>query len=1029
MQKLMDVIIKAFRDILPMDIIIGKVKFDSLSIELLQKISLAYDYDVSESEKQKLLHSLKDQIDFELHEEWSYKKNEGFNNRGLNVYDLVDIFSRKVLEKVHEEIVCNYEQLQTWRAVSGKIGEELFIAAMYAYIDFKNGKYRTTFSWRYTVGHSNIQLNTILSEGISENHFHLHASVPYFDLSWLTLMNLVDDSRLPFILEKIDNERRNPRRLYSSGMVETRYEVLHMQAALIRLFLFAHLTGRKIKLKEYYAPWKWLLNYIFEKEQVFHHLFKCEEKYKQIHNVRKGFKISCKCFEKKYSCIIGFIKKQLESSGGEDNLANYLQKFCPGFYWLIMDRLPCLLEHSKKLVVYDEITLWNLREFLITVTENLPQIPLEECKWIFKQHSIEPYEKEWWRQTDIAIMESLKSPNDLLDNKAYFQRILNSLQDSKNLNKRDYAMNAAGSWYKEDKVNSFMIGERWILYTMMRLRYERGVSKLCYKLFYAYLVIKEAFRMELLQSNDRVGFTNFRKYQSRKGWFTVNYTEGDLAKIAVDMVFRNQVIKSLELRIKPGNTCEEDVKIIQRYDRAIEEKDKREHIYYVFDFSKRPDDTIPKNQDVNYMQYRHYKLRHELRKQAEAIVEFRRKNPKIAQRLRGIDACSDEDGCRPEVFATVYRVLKNHSCYRGLSLRANIPQLRATYHVGEVFQDILDGLRAIDEAIHFLNLGYGDRIGHAIVLGLDTVKWYREKNYMIAIRQQDYLDNVVWLYHRLIRYKVPDSEQLQEYLKREFQLYFSLIYEKVLDTKYIELAMKVACKYDREYGMANREGRSSYDFNINTYYYAWMLRGDNPSLYEEGYYKQPCNSISIWDDYSVNTAFPKNHRIRYIPAAVILNHYYHFHAEIKRLGNKFVNVKIPANIVSAIDFVQKELQKEIASREICIETNPSSNLMISTLKSYADHPILNFYNKGLTNDPNQLRKCPQINVSINTDDQGVFATCLSNEYALMVSALGQEIDENGNYIYQKSMIYEWMKNVQEMGNQQSFLHELEARHE
>ena len=67
-------------------------------------------------------------------------------------------------------------------------------------------------------------------------------------------------------------------------------------------------------------------------------------------------------------------------------------------------------------------------------------------------------------------------------------------------------------------------------------------------------------------------------------------------------------------------------------------------------------------------------------------------------------------------------------------------------------------------------------------------------------------------------------------------------------------------------------------------------------------------------------------------------------------------------------------------RGLGIETNPSSNYVIGTFKNYAKHPIFNFYNKGLTYDPAKLDDCAQLSVSVNTDDQGVFATSLENEY-------------------------------------------------
>lgn len=41
-----------------------------------------------------------------------------------------------------------------------------------------------------------------------------------------------------------------------------------------------------------------------------------------------------------------------------------------------------------------------------------------------------------------------------------------------------------------------------------------------------------------------------------------------------------------------------------------------------------------------------------------------------------------------------------------------------TYHTGEDFLDIVDGLRAIDEALLFLQMEKGERLGHAMALGV-----------------------------------------------------------------------------------------------------------------------------------------------------------------------------------------------------------------------------------------------------------------------------------------------------------------------
>lgn len=124
--------------------------------------------------------------------------------------------------------------------------------------------------------------------------------------------------------------------------------------------------------------------------------------------------------------------------------------------------------------------------------------------------------------------------------------------------------------------------------------------------------------------------------------------------------------------------------------------------------------------------------------------------------------------------------------------------------------------------------------------------------------------------------------------------------------------------------------------------------------------------------------------------------------------------------VKGVKAVQKAMGKDFASRGIGVETNPSSNLAISMAESYEELPIVQMYNKDLTWDEEKLRECPQINVSINTDDKGIFHTSLENEYALMACAMEKVRDEKENLVYDRQMVYQWIDNIRRMGNLQSF---------
>lgn len=579
----------------------------------------------------------------------------------------------------------------------------------------------------------------------------------------------------------------------------------------------------------------------------------------------------------------------------------------------------------------------------------------------------------------------------------------------------DYILYQVKNGLKEEKSGNLSFsGERWFMYRMLESEI-RGefTNKDYYQWFYAYLVIKQNFRNEILQTNGNLGFENFSIYTKRKHLYR---NDDHLALTAIYSSLLADNLKSLEVRITPKETAFGNASMVNYVNRllGIAEEENRQalstKIYYVFHFIKSQDDyinemkkrckgssSVLESKEIGYrasQQCRHYAKRQELNIQANEIRNFRELYPQEAKHVLGIDACSQEIGCRPEVFASVFRFLSDHIANDLPDAEVN--QLKMTYHVGEDFLDVVDGLRAVDEAIQFLNLQCGDRIGHGTVLGIDTYKWYKYKRNTIILPQQDYLDNITWLYHKLTEFKIANCEGLQHYLSEQFDTYFSKIYGKYL-TDHI--------------------GR----YTIHAYYEAWKLRGDEPELYKSGRFHE-----EVWHynrNYLINYRYPITFDSRNRAEVSNLYHMYHYNYDVKDEGSKAIEVYVPPVYLNGVCEVQKAMRRYVANCGIGIETNPSSNFLISTMQSYDEHPIIQLYNKDLTYDNEKLKDCPQINVSINTDDKGVFRTSLENEYALMACALEKVRDENGNAVYNRQMIFQWLDNTRKMGNIQSFYKE------
>ena len=536
-----------------------------------------------------------------------------------------------------------------------------------------------------------------------------------------------------------------------------------------------------------------------------------------------------------------------------------------------------------------------------------------------------------------------------------------------------------------------LYGERWLLCNLFSSCNSNYIdSLLC-----CYLMIKNRFRNELVQSNGLIGFKNFFKYQDRKGWFMSRTYESEMKLTAATIsgVIDGPRISSLELRIAPArprqsesNLVVDNYNTIMNYEKSIEmatynnDLYTKDTFYYSFHFIKSHD-----KQDFNdALNCRHSELRSLIELQAESILEMRYLYPNIANRIRGIDACNEEIDCRPEVFGPIFRKLLR------FEVNHDTPQLQASYHVGEDNYDIVDGLRAIHEAILFLGLKTGNRIGHATMLGISVETFYKNKNMMISMPLQNYIDNLAWMYYFISKnyHWFNRISGILEYFKGKYNNAIQILYSTngtLFDT----------CP------------------SIDDYVHAWLLRGDEPYLY---FVYKNCpricalDSFRLCDTISDMELFRKRKEIRKI------YHQYHFNKTIRQNGLKSISDFLIPEVIESIEIVQRVLQSIVAEKGLGIESNPSSNLLISSISKYKEHPIIRLFDNRNDKNNHQL----QLSVSVNTDDRSVFSTSISNEYAYLAYDLENMLDENHNKLYSKADIYKWLELLKNNGNAQAF---------
>ncbi len=561
-------------------------------------------------------------------------------------------------------------------------------------------------------------------------------------------------------------------------------------------------------------------------------------------------------------------------------------------------------------------------------------------------------------------------------------------------------------------------GEQRFLYDLFRAIFTKDQRIEPYMdIIYAYLLIYCRLRGELIQSNSRCGFGNFLKYQDRKDVFTEKHLEYDDMRTGISerIVLENPQVLSFEGRLTPSSSSDKLIKKVSRlidrgtksicgvsdyYDEVgfkhINEDKLLKKLKFVIHFPKTAQ-PISDKEDFEILHPRDSRLREKTLKETSAIIEARNIKPDIMKYVVGIDACSSEIDCRPEVFACAIRKICRHRPQIDTVIEPKLPDIRITYHAGEDFLDLIGGLRAIDEAIKFCNMRSGDRLGHALALGIDCEDWYFGKNHTVVLRAQELLDNFVWLGDCLSRFNISNKAAENE-INNVFHSLFRKIYQE-----------------NQEIGDTILNG-----VDIIQYKKSMELRGDDPLLYKNNPYRESILFDEAWscvepwrlcDDGCID-----RERV-----SKLLYHYYHFNYKMKKESDTIVRYTVPKSIVDSVCAVQEKLQYEIARKGIGIECNPSSNFLIGTFKDYLRHPIFKFNNRGLfpPDDPRFSLKNPHINASINTDDLGIFDTSLENEYAIVAAAL-----ENYNSVTGESIprdnIYLWLDNIRQIGLNQSF---------
>jgi len=554
--------------------------------------------------------------------------------------------------------------------------------------------------------------------------------------------------------------------------------------------------------------------------------------------------------------------------------------------------------------------------------------------------------KEGTAISEDRINQFVKARKDV---KAYCKLVNDSLRDvviAKRKGKAlgttpekqwDYALGKDIQIVTEHESSPYMLhgGERWLMYHYLcKLYQQKPEAVAAVPLFYMYLLIKMEHRKNYIHSNNLLGLSNLQDYENQNREDKIDKIAEVRKRYAIQTALGDYQGKNyLETRIKWTENPKSGKQVDVKMECSIfgqERKDRKkllQRVRLVVSYNKRyatytsqdRESKLFKQKEQFDQIYQHYTSNKRKQEQSDFCVV-------------GIDFTGSDELARPEVYSQLIRYAR---------AQMPTPFKWFTYHAGEDFYDLVDGLRTIDEILVYLKWDKNCRLAHCLALATDPTKYYDSRGWNIIITRQMLLDNLTWLWGNSERIKYPlrkvDKETL---LSKARELYELLGYTK--------------------------------PFDINAYWKSMRLRGDHPMGGSREKDKNLFSKAALDPDVTLGA-------LRADPVVSKMFKDYYDDDAIKERGRQIVNWKMPRDLVGLIKRLQKDLMTRIKKEKIAIETCPTSNCLIGYFDKYIDLPLFKF-----------IKEFPKNKISINTDDKGIMATSIENEFAIIAQAMKKD---------------------------------------
>ncbi len=609
-------------------------------------------------------------------------------------------------------------------------------------------------------------------------------------------------------------------------------------------------------------------------------------------------------------------------------------------------------------------------------------------------------------------------------------------------------LNTAAYFNKESEKYNPKLGDKTLVLFFMNKFKNLSIDNPIYLLLSLYLSMRNITKTILVQQHRKVGFGYFKSYSKSKFKKRSKYHSDFNVKEILSSTVHPKIPTNIEGRsaIFDEQGIRKQIIIFHNELRKLN-LDKKENFYnfkLIYHFLKSKDEAEQLRYQILKKQYKkqaqfisNFLTSPNLRFYNEEEIDFDGEDKKYGQLpidlakkyIQGIDAASSENLTPPEAFSGVYSYFKNSIVSSGYAISdgecSYTPSelnLQYTFHVGEEFRDINSGVRAIYEAVLFLNLKDEDRIGHAVALGIDPKIFLNDRR-KVTLSKGEHFDNLVFLYYlfsqrddtpismEILKNRINqiafeiyerhhvDSYSIDDYidawlLRRNCVQELSNIYNAFFDKTGIP---EVNAIVDTRDELFEDITLTALDWNSYDKAFARFALPDFFNLYEEDeeptsrYLTAKNNSkaLKIYWAYNTDYKVQKKYNETYMGKVEFLPEVYTY----------------------LQDIVMEEL---IAKKDIIIEVLPTSNVLITSIGSFENHPLIRFKPpKEIIPNDFGIRKS-KIKIIVGTDDPGIQGTNLMMEFYHIKHLVTQKYDktiaekyildiiEQGNYIFHKS---------------------------